>query len=286
VDIIVGLPLVLARASPGSCPVIVTSEHPGPLPAFRLSGSSPLPGTAAVPYLGVMSDEELEQPPPRHGGPTLLQGVPVRSYPPLAPEASRGRLLRVTVVGEDVLHKPCATVTDFGTPALHQLIDDMFLTMYAAEGVGLAANQVGVGLRLFVYDCPDDDDVRHVGHVINPVVDLPVGKVALDSNGEGCLSVPGPVKDVARPAFARVRGVDRDGRPVVLEGTGYFARCLQHETDHTNGRLYIDQLSKRERRDALAQMEELRDGVAARRNARAAQLAELFGTGPQPAQPG
>jgi peptide deformylase len=230
-----------------------------------------------------MSDDDLE-PPPRRRVPTLLQGVPVQSYPPLAPEAARGRLLRVTMVGEAVLHRPCAPVTELGTPELHQLIDDMFLTMYAADGVGLAANQVGAGLRVFVYDCPDDDEVRHVGHIVNPVVDRPgPGRVVLDEAAEGCLSVPGPVKDVARPAFARVRGVDRDGQPVVLEGEGYFARCLQHETDHLNGRLYIDQLAKRDRRAALAEMEELRDEVAARRAARAAQLSELFGSGRAPA---
>jgi peptide deformylase len=190
--------------------------------------------------------------PARRPGPTLLQGVPVQGYPPLAPEAARGRLLRVTVVGEEVLRRPCAPVTAFGTPELHRLVDDMFLTMYAAEGVGLAGNQVGVGLRVFVYDCPGDDDVRHVGHIVNPAVDNPgPGKVVLDEAGEGCLSVPGPVKNVARPAFARVRGVDRDGRAVVLEGTGYFARCLQHECGHLTGQLYVDTLTGEPRKEAL-----------------------------------
>jgi peptide deformylase len=197
----------------------------------------------------------------------FVQGRPVDSYPPLAPEARRGKVRRVTEVGEEVLHKPCRDVTEFG-PDLAALIDDMFLTMYIAEGAGLAANQVGVGLRLFVYDCPDDDGARHVGHIVNPVLDplAPAGRRLLDEN-EGCLSVPGAVMDVPRPDRAVVRGLDRDGQPLVIEGTGYFARCLEHETDHCYGRVYLDRLSGRERKDALRQVADRRDEVFARRAA-------------------
>lgn len=197
----------------------------------------------------------------------FVQGRPVDSYPPLAPEARRGRVRRVTEVGEEVLHKPCRDVTEFG-PDLAALIDDMFLTMYIAEGAGLAANQVGVGLRLFVYDCPDDDGARHVGHIVNPVLDplAPAGRRLLDEN-EGCLSVPGALMDVPRPDRAVVRGLDKDGQPLVIEGTGYFARCLEHETDHCNGRLYLDRLSARGRKDALRQVADRRDEVFARRAA-------------------
>ncbi|MFR0359018.1 peptide deformylase [Streptomyces sediminimaris] len=197
----------------------------------------------------------------------FVQGRPVESYPPLAPEARRGSVRRITEVGEEVLHKPCRDVTEFG-PDLAALIDDMFLTMYVAEGAGLAANQVGVGLRLFVYDCADDDGVRHVGHVVNPVLDAlsPAGRRLLDE-GEGCLSVPGALMDVARPDRAVVRGLDKDGRPLVVEGTGYFARCLEHETDHCDGRVYLDRLSGRERMDALRQAADRRDEVFARRAA-------------------
>jgi peptide deformylase len=163
-------------------------------------------------------------------------------------------------------------VTEFG-PELAALIDDMFLTMYVAEGAGLAANQVGVDLRLFVYDCPDDDGVRHVGHIVNPVLEAldPAGRRLLDE-GEGCLSVPGAVMDVARPDRAVVRGLDKDGDPLVIEGTGYFARCLEHETDHVNGRVYLDRLSKRERAQALRQVADRRDEVFARRAAKEAAL--------------
>ena len=197
----------------------------------------------------------------------FVQGRPVDACPPIAPEARRGEVRRITETGEEVLHKPCRDVTEFG-PDLAGLIDDMFLTMYIADGAGLAANQVGVDLRVFVYDCPDDDGVRHVGHVVNPVLDPldPAGRRLLDDS-EGCLSVPGAVMDVPRPDRAVVRGLDKDGEPLVVEGTGYFARCLAHETDHVNGHVYLDRLTKRERRDALRQVADRRDEVFARRAA-------------------
>src|SRR5690349_16949289 len=125
-------------------------------------------------------------------GRIFVMGRPVDSYPAMAPEAARGKVLRVTVVGEEVLHRPCAEITEFGTDELNTLIDDMFLTMYVADGVGLAANQVDVGIRLFVYDCVDEDGHRHVGHILNPVLDeLPATERHLEEAGEGCLSVPG-----------------------------------------------------------------------------------------------
>ncbi|CAM5648091.1 Peptide deformylase OS=Streptomyces tendae OX=1932 GN=def PE=3 SV=1 [Streptomyces tendae] len=200
----------------------------------------------------------------------FVQGRPTASYPPFAPEARRGSVRRVTEVGEGVLHRPCRDVTEFG-PDLAALIDDMFRTMYVAEGAGLAANQVGVDLRLFVYDCPDDDGVRHVGHVVNPVLEAldPAARRLLDE-GEGCLSVPGAVMAVPRPDRAVVRGLDKSGAPLRVVGTGYFARCLAHETDHVNGRVYLDRLSGRERKAALRQSADRREEVLARRSANAA----------------
>ncbi|MEU5096898.1 peptide deformylase [Streptomyces sp. NPDC020996] len=197
----------------------------------------------------------------------FVQGKPVDSYPPLAPEARRGRVRRITEVGEEVLHKPCRDVTEFG-PDLAALIDDMFLTMYVAEGAGLAANQVGVGLRLFVYDCPDDDGARHVGHLVNPVLEPldPAARRLIDDH-EGCLSVPGAVMNVPRPDRAVVHGLDKHGEPVTVEGTGYFARCLAHETDHLDGQVYLDRLSRRDRADALRQAADRREEVFARRAA-------------------
>lgn len=174
-----------------------------------------------------------------------------------------------------MLGRPCREVTEFGTPELSALIDDMFLTMYVADGAGLAANQVDVDLRLFVYDCPDDHGVRHVGHIINPVLDLPdPGSRRLIDDFEGCLSVPGAGMAVPRTDRAVVRGFDKDGNPVVIEGTGYFARCLQHETDHLFGHTYLDRLSTRDRKDALRQTADRREDVLAQRVSKAARLGQ------------
>jgi peptide deformylase len=142
--------------------------------------------------------------------------------------------------GDPVLHAPCEPVTDFG-PALGGLIDDLFATMYAARGVGLAANQIGVPLRVFVFDCPDDEDVRHLGHVVNP---RPVVADDLTLRGpEGCLSLPGVEAGTVRYDRAVVEGVTEDRVPVRIEGSGFFARCLQHECDHLEGMVYPDRLT-------------------------------------------
>ncbi|SOD60861.1 peptide deformylase [Streptomyces zhaozhouensis] len=168
----------------------------------------------------------------------------------------RGTVRPITVVGNPVLHRECADVTEFDE-GLAALVDDMFASQRAASGVGLAANQVGVDLKVFVYDCEDDEGVRHVGVVCNPVLEeLPAERRVLDDNNEGCLSVPTAYAELARPDYAVVRGQDTSGKPILVRGTGYFARCLQHETDHLYGRLYLDRLSKRERKNALKQMAE------------------------------
>lgn len=205
-----------------------------------------------------------------------VQGRPVGSYPTVAPEAGRGSLRRITEVGEEVLRRPCREVTEFGSAELSALIDDMFLAMHVAEGAGLAANQVGVDLRLFVFDCLDGRGGRHVGHIANPVLELPEGEGRrLVEDVEGCLSVPGATVVVPRTESAVVRGFDKDGEPLVIEGRDYFARCLQHETDHLSGTVYLDRLSKRNRKDALEQMEERREAVYARRATMAARLEKL-----------
>lgn len=117
----------------------------------------------------------------------------------------------------------------------------MFATMYAANGVGLAANQIGVPLRVFVYDCPDDEDVRHVGHVVNPRLIEADGVVL--RGPEGCLSLPGLEAGTERYDRAVVEGFTTDGEPVRVLGTGWFARCLQHECDHLDGGVYVDRVS-------------------------------------------
>ncbi|WP_330329232.1 peptide deformylase [Streptomyces sp. NBC_00536] len=151
-----------------------------------------------------------------------------------------GLIRTMSLLGDPVLHSACAEVTDFG-PALGRLVEDMFATMYAAEGVGLAANQIGVNQRVFVYDCPDDEDVRHVGHVVNPRL---VEADGLELIGpEGCLSLPGLEAGTVRFDHAVVEGVTSDGAPVRISGTGFFARCLQHECDHLDGGVYADRVT-------------------------------------------
>ena len=165
----------------------------------------------------------------------------------------------ITRWDEPVMHRECADVTVFDA-ALGRLVADMVATMYAAPGVGLAANQIGVDLKVFVFDCPDDDDVRHRGVVCNPVIELPTGPERhLDEADEGCLSLPGGYAECARPDRAVVRGVDQAGDPVAFEGTGLFARCLQHETDHVYGTVFEDRLSARARRRLRAEAEDHAD---------------------------
>ncbi|QNP62096.1 peptide deformylase [Streptomyces genisteinicus] len=153
---------------------------------------------------------------------------------------SSGLVRPMSLLADPVLHAPCGPVTEFGAE-LSRLVEDMFATMYAAQGVGLAANQVGVGLRVFVYDCPDDEEVRHVGHVVNPRLVEADGVVVRGT--EGCLSLPGLQAPTDRYDRAVVEGVRGDGSPVRIEGTGFFARCLQHECDHLDGLVYADRLS-------------------------------------------
>ena len=166
----------------------------------------------------------------------------------------QGRIRPIVTVGADVLARPCRQVTEFDDD-LRQLVDDMFVTMHDAPGVGLAANQVGVDLAVFVIDCEDDDAGQLTGHVVNPVLEVPDEGRELDVDEEGCLSVPGPSTDVPRASVAVVTGVDVTGAPVRLEGHGRAARCLQHETDHLNGLLYLDRLPKKVRRRVLAEYE-------------------------------
>ncbi|MDO5511685.1 peptide deformylase [Corynebacterium sp.] len=162
----------------------------------------------------------------------------------------------IVIHGDPVLHNPTTPVdpADIGGEEIQTLIADMYETMDVANGVGLAANQIGVGLRLFVYDCPDDDDVRHKGCVINPVLEtgeIPETMPADDgTEDEGCLSVPGEGWPTGRADWAKVTGLDAEGNEIEVEGTGFFARCLQHEVGHLDGFLYTDVLTGRYKRQA------------------------------------
>lgn len=165
-------------------------------------------------------------------------------------------ILPIRIVGDPVLHQPTQPVTG-PLSQVTELVADMYDTMDEANGVGLAANQVGVGLRLFVYDCPDQDadpsGARRRGEVINPVLEtsaIPETMPDPEDDEEGCLSVPGEQFPTGRADWAKVTGVDVNGDPVLLEGTGFFARMLQHEVGHLDGFLYTDMLIGRHARAA------------------------------------
>ncbi len=168
---------------------------------------------------------------------------------PEASEAPRlptgGRVRPITRWGEPVMHRAQEPVTEFDEE-LRALVADMVATMYAADGVGLAACQIGVDRQVFVFDCPDESGAPVRGVVCNPVVTVPEGKDrALDTGDEGCLSYPGAFVSCPRSDYAEVRGQALDGSSVEYAGTGLVARCLQHETDHCHGTVFGDRLPRR-----------------------------------------
>ena len=140
--------------------------------------------------------------------------------------------------GASVLHSPAADVGEL-TPDLQQLIDDMIQTMYVAPGIGLAAPQVGVPLRLFVCDISVGRNPNDLMTFINPEF---VERDGMQLEEEGCLSVPGFNATVARPARAVLKGLNREGAEQVVEASGLLARCFQHEMDHLDGTLFVDRL--------------------------------------------
>ncbi|MEY4423714.1 MAG: hypothetical protein RLZZ258_817 [Actinomycetota bacterium] len=153
---------------------------------------------------------------------------------------------RICITGEPVLHTRAKEVTNFDNE-LRELVQDMFETMDEAPGVGLAAPQVGVGLRLFTYDYPDDEGNERRGVIINPVLEL--GEIIdepadEDTEIEGCLSVPGERFPLKRAEQVTITGVDLDQKPVKIEAEGWFARIFQHEFDHLDGLLYVDRLAE------------------------------------------
>jgi len=149
-------------------------------------------------------------------------------------------LLEIRVLGAKVLRDkavPVEAVTD----RTRRLIRDMFDTMYGAEGIGLAAPQVGVSERVLIVDVPGENDERHVHALVNPVI-VESGRET-DKASEGCLSLPGLEETVTRPVRVAVEGLTPDGEPARVEAEGLLARALQHEVDHLDGILFIDRLS-------------------------------------------
>jgi peptide deformylase len=162
------------------------------------------------------------------------------------------------ILGDPVLRTACERVTRFDD-ALSTLVDDLLETVLPPGRAGLAAPQIGVSLAIFSYNV----DGRH-GYLVNPVITEAAG----DGDGpEGCLSVPGITAWTPRSMRAVVTGLDRRGSPVTVEGTGEFSRCLQHETDHLSGILYLDRLTGQHRRDALRQLRECQAAAQSPRSA-------------------
>ena len=154
----------------------------------------------------------------------------------------------VRLFGDPVLRTPAAEVTDFDRE-LRRLVRDLTETLRSQDGSGLAAPQIGVGLRVFVFSI---DGVR--GHLVNPVLGFPDGE---EQDGpEGCLSFPGLYFDVKRRLSTVAHGSDADGRPVQVVGSRGLARCLQHETDHLDGILFIDRMDPQTRRAAMRAVRE------------------------------
>jgi peptide deformylase len=160
--------------------------------------------------------------------------------------------MRIRTLGDPVLREPTKPVDAFDD-ALHRLAADMNETMYAAPGVGLAANQVGLSIACFVYDDRDG----HAGFVANPALSESGGEETMD---EGCLSIPGPYHPTTRALTVRLRGQDLDGERIDIRAEGLLARIFQHETDHLKGGLYIDRLDDAGRRDVMRQLRELELG--------------------------
>lgn len=152
---------------------------------------------------------------------------------------------QVRYLGDPVLREMCREVETIDDD-VRALVDDLLETMYAEDGIGLAAPQIGVPLRVFVYDVRDDELVP--GVLVNPRIVEATGK---QKEVEGCLSIPGLDEVVERSAHVVVEGLDREGEPVRIEATGLLSRCLQHENDHLDGVLFIDRVSPLKRRMLL-----------------------------------
>ena len=159
----------------------------------------------------------------------------------------------------EILHHPdprlrekAKTVERFDA-ALQRLIDDMFDTMYAAPGVGLAATQIGVDQRVAVMDCAVEEGKREPMVLVNPQILDPSDPEEVE---EGCLSVPGVRDKLKRYRRLKLRALDRDGKPYEIEAEGLVAQCIQHEVDHLNGKLYIDYLSSLKRERLMKKMRE------------------------------
>jgi peptide deformylase len=153
----------------------------------------------------------------------------------------------IRLFGDPVLRTAADPVRDFDAE-LRKLVKDLTETMLDAPGTGLAAPQIGVGLRVFTYHVDDQ-----LGHLVNPTLDL---SEEAETDDEGCLSIPGLAFPTPRALRAVAKGFDMHGEPVTLEGTALLARCVQHETDHLDGVLFVDRLDPEQRKLAMKAIRE------------------------------
>ena len=156
----------------------------------------------------------------------------------------------IRVVGDPVLRTPCEPITDIDD-RVKALVEDLLETVDHDGRAGLAANQIGVSLRAFSWNIEEE-----IGYVLNPRL-VEVSEEEYQDGDEGCLSVPGLWFPTERAWYARVEGIDLDGKPEVVEGEELMARCLQHEVDHLDGMLYIDRLERAQRKKAMRAIREM-----------------------------
>lgn len=188
-------------------------------------------------------------------------------------------VLSIRMIGDPVLRTPASEVTEFG-PELSRLVNNMVETMHSVNGAGLAGPQVGVGLRVFTYAVDGAE-----GHVINP--QLTRGEEMQVGDQEGCLSVPGIGFALPRAREVELRGFDVTGAPRVIRAEGMLARCFQHETDHLDGRLYIERLQGEDRRRAMRAIRDSRynEVTSDTLSKRSATVGSVFGAGGFPPGP-
>lgn len=160
-------------------------------------------------------------------------------------------LLNILRFPDARLRNPAKSVESFDSN-LKQLVDDMFETMYEGRGVGLAATQVNIDKKVITIDVSDDQSEPVV--LINPEILHQEGKI---KSTEGCLSVPGIYEDVDRAALVKIKAYDKDGEAFEIESEGLLGRCIQHEIDHLNGKLFIDHLSRLKRERVLKKLKKL-----------------------------
>lgn len=169
--------------------------------------------------------------------------------PPVSWETTAMAMREIRIVGDPVLRTPCEEIRDIDD-RVKTLVEDLLETVDHEGRAGLAANQIGVSLRAFSWNIDDE-----IGYVLNPRL-VATSEDEYQDGDEGCLSVPGLWFPTERAWYARVEGINLDGKPVVVEGEGLMARALQHEVDHLDGLLYIDRLSKDQRKKAMRAIRE------------------------------